>query len=452
MRGTRLWPGGGTDTPPGATPPGATRPELQQRLVGLAGFGRYLLDRFNGDQALRVAASLSYTSMLSLVPVLAIGLGLLAAFPVFAEVRGQIEEFIFSNFVPHAGDAVKGALTGFAQAAGQLTAVGIIGILVTAILLMITIESAFNTIFRVSRPRPLLQRLILYWTVITLGPLLIGASFSLTGYLAVLERMAQEVALDGVAGRLTALLPQLMTFITFSLLYMAVPNRPVRLRDALLGGLLATVLFALLRQGFVLYVSSFGGYEAIYGALSAVPIFLLWMYLSWAVVLVGAEITAALPEWRTQRQRGEGAAGAARLALALDVLATLLGEAARTGQGTPRGRLLALTGAEESALMTVLGALRQHGFVARTDDARWVVMRDLSGEPLHALLPPLGLGLPAPEPAPQGRLAELLAKAGRAERQALDSPIGELLAPRGSSPDQPADLPPPREADRDDDT
>jgi membrane protein len=241
-----------------------------------------------------MAAALSYTSLLSLVPLLTIGLAIIAAFPAFEPIRGELQSSLVRTLVPEVGQQVREAVAGLIGNAGNLTAIGILGLVVTAVLLLVTIEDALNRIFRVDLSRPPLSRLLVYWTVVTLGPILLGASLSITDWLfsgglpdSAPQVLHSMLALGGTLFRFAMLMA------LFSLLYVAVPNRPVSVPAALAGGLLAAVAVTLLRVGFHLYIADFHAYQ-LYGALAAIPILLLWMYLAWAAVLAGAELTATL--------------------------------------------------------------------------------------------------------------------------------------------------------------
>ena len=257
---------------------------LKPKALAAWGLARYVARRFQRDGASRMAASLSYTSLLSLVPLMAIALAMLAAFPVFDDIRAQIQGWVFQNFVPAVGEVVQKQVTRFIANAGKLTAAGVVGLALTAIMLLVTIEGAMNAVFRVARDRSPLSRLLVYWTVVTLGPLLIGLSLSLQGYLTAASRWAVGKANVPLA---TMPVPTLLSIVAFTVLYMAVPNRRVRAMDALIGGVAAGLLFAALRWGFGLYVTSSGAYTNVYGAVAAVPIFLFWMFLSWTAVQIG---------------------------------------------------------------------------------------------------------------------------------------------------------------------
>lgn len=269
------------------------------RLRAMVAFIVHVAKRYQQDRASSVAAALSYSALLSLVPLLAIALAMLAAFPAFGSTRATIERWVFANFVPAVGNAVEDQVSTFVANAGSLSAIGLIGLGISAVTMLITIESEFNVVFRVAEPRGLVARLLLYWSLVTLGPLLIGASLSIEGALIALN--PDQPGIQVVAPLLAILavpLPTLLSIAAFSLLFAQAPNRPVRGFDAVIGGAVAGLLFALLRWGFAVYITRSHSYATIYGAAAVVPITLLWMFLSWAVVLVGAEITAALPEWR----------------------------------------------------------------------------------------------------------------------------------------------------------
>lgn len=397
-------------------------------LCRTGGLAVYVGRRFLGNRGFDVASSLSYTSLLSLVPLLAIALAILAAFPVFNAVRDQLQTAAFRYLVPQVGRQIQQYVGDFVENTDKLTAAGTVGLAFTAVMLLVTIESSLNHIFRVATPRKPLSRLMLYWTVVTLGPLLAGASFSLSLRVYGLGDLAART--EAFSPLLNAVVPALLLMLTFALIYLAVPNRRVRPGDAALGGLVAGLGFALLRWGFGIYVADSQSYESIYGAVALVPIFLLWMYLSWVVVLGGAELTAALPEWRGGRHHREGPLPAwRRLALALSILAALDEESRRSGKGCGAAGLLAATTEAEADFLGLVGQLTRAGFVAETADGRLLAGRDPASVTLGALFQALDLGLApiAALAAPLPRLAECLAAAVSAEKQALDLPLAAVL-------------------------
>lgn len=220
---------------------------------------------------------------------------MLSIFPVFEEWSQNLEDFVVRNFVPAAGEVVQSQLQQFIDQTTRLTAFGLMFLLISALLLLFTIEETLNKIWRVKESRSVVQRFLSYWAVLTLAPLLMGASLSLTSYL-VSSAFGDEG--DGATARdlLLSAVPFLFELLAFVLLYLTVPNKPIRFSHAIAGGLTAAVLFEISKRGFTWYVSNFKNYEVIYGALSSIPIFLIWVYLSWLIVLIGAEITAVLGE------------------------------------------------------------------------------------------------------------------------------------------------------------
>ncbi len=256
-------------------------------------FAIEVLQRFAQDRCQRVAGALSFTTLLSIVPLTAVLLAVLSLFPVFSTWMTVIQDFIYTNFVPAAGDLVQKHLTQFATKAGRLTTIGLLFLIATAVMLMATIEDAFNDIWRVRNTRKLLHRFLSYWALLTLGPILLAVSLSLTSQLIALHSFDRAVvsALDRV---LDVVLPLLFEVGAAVLLYMVVPNAPVRWRHALAGGVFAAVLLEVAKQLFAMLMKYFATYQLIYGALAALPIFLIWIYISWVIILLGAIVAASL--------------------------------------------------------------------------------------------------------------------------------------------------------------
>ena len=258
----------------------------------------FIAMRFKQDHCAQMAASLTFTTLLSLVPLITIALTLFSAFPVFGDFSAQIKSFLLSNMMPETGGKmISRYVEQFAESAAKLTTVGILILALTATLMMHTIEEAFNTIWNVSRPRTLVQRVLIYWAGLTLAPLLIGGSLSLTSWLAGMSMgYAKQVPELGVM--MLKVLPVFLTTLAFSLLFRVVPNRYVPLRHAFIGGAVAAVAFESMNRAFAYYVEHFPTYKLVYGAFASIPIFLLWIYLSWLTILLGALITSSLSYWR----------------------------------------------------------------------------------------------------------------------------------------------------------
>jgi membrane protein len=252
--------------------------------------------KFRSDRLLRHASALAFSSLLALAPMMAIGFAMLSMFSGFQQIAQGFEDFIFRFLVPTAGNDVRNYIEQFAGQAGKLTIIGLSLFLFTALLLLNTIEESFNDIWGVGQGRTLGQRLTVYWALVTLGPLLMGGSLTISTYL-LSDSFFQAGALTGKAQIFgIALLPFIFQLLAFTLLYLVMPNVRVRFVDALSGAIVATLLFEATKRLFSLYIVHFDSYEVVYGALSTLPIFLIWIYLSWVVALIGAEVVSVLQQ------------------------------------------------------------------------------------------------------------------------------------------------------------
>ena len=263
-------------------------------------FSRYFLQHFYQLRGMQTASSLAYTTLLSIVPLVAVMFGLFGKISILQGVSESIQNFIFANFVPQFGWTVQGYIAGFSEKASQLTISGSMVLVVIAILLMATIDNAFNRIWFVKNKRNPVARLLVYWAVLTMGPLLIGVGLASTSYFLSLPVVADVDSSFNIKTRLLSWLPFLTTSVAFTLLYILVPNCHVPKKHALFGGVVCAVLFEFAKYGFGIYVRAMPGYENIYGAISVIPLFLIWIYVSWMIVLFGAHITFCLSSFRLQ--------------------------------------------------------------------------------------------------------------------------------------------------------
>lgn len=255
-----------------------------------------LFIRFKQDRCTSHAAALSFSSLLALAPLMAIAFALISVFAPLEQMGTQFEDFIYQYLVPDAGLDIREYLNTFAKQARKLTAVGLMSFLLTAILLLYNIEESLNIILNAKMTRKLTRRFSIYWTLLTLGPILMGAGLSLSTYalsLNVLDKMDQLVSIKLI---LLKTLPIFFGFIAFSMLYIIMPNREIRWRHALIGGFIAAILFEITKRLFGLFIVNFNNYEVVYGTLASLPIFLVWIYLSWLVTLIGAEIIRCLED------------------------------------------------------------------------------------------------------------------------------------------------------------
>lgn len=406
-------------------------------ILDAARLATYAAGRFYRDRCPQVAASLTYTTLLSMVPLLTIAFAILAAFPVFEGIREQAQAMLFENMVPAIGNTVSEALSGFTKNMGKTTAFGIVFVAITSILTLNTIETVFNTIWRAGEPRSMVMRILSYWAMLTIGPLLFGASLTLSSYLFTLQHTLSLQWYGRAFIQLAGLLPFLLSVCGFILLFQVVPNFPVHRRNAVVGGIVTAVLFELLKRGFGLYIAKFASYQVVYGALAAVPIFMMWVYLCWMVVLFGAELTASLPEWRAGRGFGKSiVTPGRRLGVALALLAAIL-KKTRQGEAFRDRHLLAKVPSGSDLLGDVLARLVRGGFVARGDKGQWLLARDLETATLHDLFVCLDLTLGPTDMRGDDRLPwhdrldALLGAADRTNRERFSVSLKTLLAPDG---------------------
>ncbi len=367
---------------------------MQHRLRDWLEFWLSLSRRFIQDRGVSSAAALTYTTLFAVVPMMTVTFAMLSAIPAFQGVGDGIQGFIFRNFVPSTGETVQQYLREFTAQARQLTWFGVGLLAVTAFLMLVTIEKTFNLIWRVRQPRRGMSSFLLYWAILSLGPLLLGAGFAVSTYVASLSLISGPDALLG-AKTLLGFMPLASSVAAFTLLYAAVPNTRVPLRHALLGGLFSAVLFEVAKALFGVYVSLFPGYQLIYGAFATVPLFLLWIYLSWLIVLLGAELVYGLSQPRHWRRRP-----LPRTLLLLGVLRLLLqrqqqGEALHYRDMQRIGWRLPLDEWSE-----VVEFLEREQLACRTGGGGWVMCRDLHHFSLQQLLERSPWALPSLEQLP----------------------------------------------------
>ena len=264
---------------------------------------RFARRRLNEERISEVAASLTFTTVLALVPVLTIAFAIFTTFPLFTTFRDSLEAYFVQILMPKGiSNTILDYLSQFAAKASRLSAFGAVFLIVTAIMMFGTVDRTLNQIWRVSNARPFMQRMIIYWAIMTMGPLLLGASLSfaseLSPLMGILGREAQLLRTT-----LMVLVSVALSTLAFSLLYLTVPNRVIDWRDAVIGGLVAAIAFEITRRLFTFFIvqGPSSSYKVVYGALAAVPIFLIWVYLFWLITLVGAVIAAALPVVKYER-------------------------------------------------------------------------------------------------------------------------------------------------------
>ncbi|MEW6981024.1 virulence factor BrkB family protein [Colwelliaceae bacterium 6471] len=257
--------------------------------------------RVKDEQIHVVAGYLAYVTLMSLVPLMVVMLSVMTAFPIFADIKVEIESFIYSNFVPTSGEVVQQYITGFVGNASKMSAVAISFLFLFALLLISAIDKTFNKIWRVKAKRRMITSFSMYWMILTLGPVLVGSSLAATSYIVSLVSLGDYDVL-GLANVFLRALPLLASIAAFVILYMVVPNRVVPFKYAFTGAVFAALLFELAKKGFAFYVTQLPSYQMIYGALASIPILFLWVYLSWLVVLMGALVTVSLQSFNQESE------------------------------------------------------------------------------------------------------------------------------------------------------
>ncbi len=368
-------------------------------IVDLMSFILYAARRFNADGMALSAGALTFSTLLALVPLMVIAFAILSGFATFDPARDRMEALFLDIFVPEVGAEVGNYLTEFSRNAANLTAFGIVALAITAVMLLWTIEATLNQIWRVDKPRSMGVRVLTYWTVLTLGPLLLGASFVLTsGTFTTLTQWAREAVGLEQTERALPTLGMFFAFatqsLTLMLLFKIVPARPVRLRDAAVGGVVGSVGVQLLRWGFDAFLARGSTYETVYGTMAILPIFLFWLYLSWIVVILGALIAASLPDWWMTRKamHDQRFAPSQKLEVAVAIL-SILARHARNGETASHEQLQGT--APLDSRDELFEGLRTSGYIVVTEDERVSLVRDLHCTSVGELARDLGLSLGA---------------------------------------------------------
>jgi membrane protein len=356
-----------------------------------------LVRRFREDRLALTAGSLTFTSVISLVPLATVMLALFSAFPIFSTLQETLQHYFVANLFPDAiARPVLGAITQFSTRASRLGIVGLVALLVSAIALMLTIDRALNAIWRVRKPRPIAQRVLVYWSAVTLGPLLLGVSLTATSYAVSVARGYGGMVPQGF-GILISVLEFVLIALGVAGLYHYVPNTHVRWRHALIGGLFVAIGIAGAKRLLALYFGTVPTYNMIYGAFATVPIFLIWIYLSWVVVLLGAVVAAYAPVAGTQVARWPAGPGS-RFHLGLAIVRALRHAKDEGATGLTSSELSKTLGTDPLQIDPLLDTLVGIDWVGRLDEsgeARYVLLADPARTPAEPGLAALLL-----EPAP----------------------------------------------------
>ncbi|MFT7559337.1 MAG: membrane protein [Flavobacteriales bacterium] len=337
----------------------------------LIDFVKNLVTGFVDNSCQKSAAALTYMTLFALVPMMTVTYSVFSFIPAFQGVGEQLQEMIFSNFVPESGAEVQGYLSDFSKQAQRLTWFGVVMLVVTSLLMLKNIERTFNAIWGVKQGRRGLSSFLLYWAVLTIGPLLLGAGIVMSTYILSLRMMVAEYDQLGVVPRLLGILPIFTTATAFSLLFIAVPNCKVPFKYAVSGGIVTAVCFELMKYGFGMTVAN-SSFKLIYGAFAAVPLFLLWINFLWMIVLLGAVFVRTLSEqgYGTRNERYSDVRAVLHC-LAVFRKKSLTGGCVNDNDCIKAGLSLVHWQHLRSEMV-------QHNWVAVTDGGSYVLSRDLN--------------------------------------------------------------------------
>lgn len=351
-------------------------------ILWLGYFARYSVRQFYRQRGLQIAASLAYTTLLSLVPLITVLFGVLKGLTAFESLGESIQSFVIKNFVPAFSDTVQQYLSGFSQKAAGLTATGIVVLIVIVLMLLATIENAFNVIWHISKRRNTAARFMVYWAILTLGPILVGAGLFITSYLFSLSFVIDMNESLGFRDQLLPWLPFFTTAIAFTLLYILIPNCYVSRIHAVIGGVISAALFEVAKYGFGFYVKAIPTYQVIYGAIAVIPLFLIWIYISWVIVILGAHITFCLSSFRFLAERVGRREHDWNFIDVCRVI-SILWQAQKTGRSMsiPRMRKQGAT-LPIYQINEIMEVLERHRWVHRDSGSKWLLSRDLSGQKL----------------------------------------------------------------------
>ncbi|HRP28230.1 MAG TPA: YihY family inner membrane protein [Burkholderiaceae bacterium] len=349
---------------------------------------KVLRQRFREDRLGLTASSLTFTTIMALVPLVTVALALFSAFPMFGRFQDALQRYFLQSLVPASiAQPVMQGLTSFAEQATKVGSLGLAFLVVTALALMATIDRALNNIWRVRRMRSFGRRVLIYWGVTTLLPLVFGVALSV----ASLAVSASRDLVGGTPGGVRFLFDLLafaMLGVAMSAMYHFIPNTHVRWRHAIAGGLFVAVAFEIAKRALAWYLLRVPGYSLVYGAFATVPIFLLWTYMSWLIVLFGAVIAAYAPSLQSRMRTLQDMPGA-RFGLAVAMLRELIAARERPGHGLSAEALWEGLRIDPLLVEPLLDALVDLDWVGRLDEdgsPRYVLLCDPAATPARPLL------------------------------------------------------------------
>lgn len=353
----------------------------------------FVFNRFEADKCRQNAGSLTYTTLFAVIPMLTVFLVIVSSIKALAPARQQMQQYIYANLLPRSGVAVEQYLNNFAEKSSNLTVIGVLILFVTAVLMLSTIEDAFNQIWRVKKSRGGIIGFMRYWTILSLGPILLGSAFALSSTVSSMNFLNNNIAGYEMNGAFWLwLISSILTCLGFSVLYWTVPNQSVPIRSAFIAGTFSGVVFEVLKQIFGIIMSNFTSYELIYGAFAAFPIFLLWVFLSWNIILLGVEVSYALTAFHATNNISRHPV----LAL-LDILELFYNKQKLGLEVTDSEGISILGRGEIERWSEYITLLEDKDIVKRTQDEHYVLCRNLSQIDFWSLYKSMPFPLPRRE-------------------------------------------------------
>lgn len=333
----------------------------------------FVLRRFEADRCREQAGSLTYTTLFAVVPMLTVFLVIISSIKALEPARQQLQQMIYSNFLPKTSIAFDKAFNVFTENSSNLTVIGVLFLFITTVMMLTSIETVFNRIWRVTDTRSGIVGFMRYWTIISLGPILLGSAFAISSTLASMSILSNSFGgyqLDWAF--LLKMLSFGLTILGFFILYWTIPNRTVPIRAAMIAGLFGAVVFELLKHLFGFVMTNFTSYTIVYGAFAAVPIFLLWIFLSWNIVLLGVEISYALTAFHTHQTQNRHP-----VLMLLDLL-QLFYKKQKIGEVVTDAEALDIIGRSEIGRWpSYVLMLEKQNLIRRTDNNEYVLARNL---------------------------------------------------------------------------
>lgn len=353
-------------------------------------FIRFVLYRFEADRCRESAGSLTYTTLFAIVPMLTVFLVIVSSIKALEPARQQMQTWIYSNFLPKTSIAFDKALNAFTENSSNLTIIGILFLFVTTVLMLSSIELAFNRIWRVRQARGGIVGFMRYWTIISLGPIILGTAFVLSSTVASMNLLSNTVAgYQFDFAYVLLFISFALTCLGFSLLYWTIPNRSVPIKSAVIAGVFSGVVFELLKHLFSFIMSNFTSYQLVYGAFAALPIFLLWIYTSWLVVLLGVQISYAITAFHSDKTTKRHP-----ILMLLDVLELFHQKQKRGGTVSDREAMNILGRGEIGKWPYFIELLEKQNLITRTDSNEYVLIRNLEQVDLWQFVKDLPYALP----------------------------------------------------------